>query len=63
MHSNHFDGLLLENPTVNEMINKGVGYIPEDRKKYGVSAGMSIAYNFLLRDFRNSEFCSSLVFL
>jgi len=53
-----FDGKLLENPTVNEMIGLGVGYIPEDRKKYGVSSGMSIAYNFLLRDFQNSEFFS-----
>jgi len=53
-----FEGKSLENPTVNEMIDLGVGYIPEDRKKYGVSGGMSIAYNFLLRDFQNSEFFS-----
>ena len=52
-----FEGELLEDPTVNEMIDRGVGYIPEDRKKYGVSGGMSIAYNFLLRDFKNSNFC------
>jgi len=53
-----FEETVLKNPTVNEMIERGIGYIPEDRKKYGVSAGMSIAYNFLLRDFRNPEFCS-----
>jgi simple sugar transport system ATP-binding protein len=53
-----FDDVMLEKPTVNEMIELGVGYIPEDRKKYGVSSGMSIADNFLLRDFRNAEFCS-----
>ena len=53
-----FEDVSLKNPTVNEMIDRGVGYIPEDRKKYGVSSGMSIAYNFLLRDFRNPEFCS-----
>jgi|SaaInlLV_10m_DNA_2_1039722.scaffolds.fasta_scaffold02295_4 simple sugar transport system ATP-binding protein len=53
-----FEETILKNPTVNEMIERGIGYIPEDRKKYGVSAGMSIAYNFLLRDFRNPEFCS-----
>ncbi len=54
-----FEGKLLEEPTVNEMIDRGVGYIPEDRKKFGVSSGMSIAYNFLLRDFNNSNFCKS----
>ncbi|MED5435751.1 MAG: ABC transporter ATP-binding protein [SAR324 cluster bacterium] len=53
-----FEEGALINPTVNEMIERGIGYIPEDRKKYGVSSGMSIAYNFLLRDFRNPEFCS-----
>ncbi|MDP6743693.1 MAG: ABC transporter ATP-binding protein [SAR324 cluster bacterium] len=53
-----FEESALINPTVNEMIERGIGYIPEDRKKYGVSSGMSIAYNFLLRDFRNPEFCS-----
>ncbi len=53
-----FDDVMLEKPTVNKMIELGVGYIPEDRKKYGVSSGMSIADNFLLRDFRNAEFCS-----
>jgi len=53
-----FEDTLLDNPTVNEMIARGVGYIPEDRKKYGVSAGMSIADNFLLRDFQNKDFFS-----
>ena len=54
----HFEDKALKNPTANEMIELGIGYIPEDRKKYGVSSGMSIAYNFPLRDFRNLEFCS-----
>ena len=53
-----FEETVIKDPTVNEMIERGIGYIPEDRKKYGVSSGMSIAYNFLLRDFRNPEFCS-----
>jgi ABC-type uncharacterized transport system ATPase subunit len=53
-----FEERALKNPTVNEMIERGIGYIPEDRKKYGVASGMSIAYNLLLRDFRNPEFCS-----
>jgi len=53
-----FEETVIKDPTVKEMIELGIGYIPEDRKKYGVSSGMSIAYNFLLRDFRNPEFCS-----
>ena len=53
-----FEDVPLNKPTVNEMINMGVGYIPEDRKRFGVSSGMSIAYNFLLRDFQNPQFCS-----
>ena len=53
-----FENEFLNKPTVNEMINRGVGYIPEDRKRLGVSSGMSIAYNFLLRDFGNPQFCS-----
>jgi len=57
--SYHFEETPLEKPTVNEMIDRGVGYIPEDRKKFGISSGMSIAYNFLLRDFRNPKFISN----
>ena len=53
-----FKDVPLNKPTVNEMIDMGVGYIPEDRKRFGVSSGMSIAYNFLLRDFQNPQFCS-----
>ena len=54
-----FEGIHVENPTVSEMIDLGVGYIPEDRKKYGVSSRMSIASNFLMRDFRNPQFSSN----
>ena len=54
-----FEDTPLENPTVNEMIEKGVGYIPEDRKRFGISSGMSIAYNFLIRDFNNPKFISN----
>ncbi len=53
-----FEDTPLDNPTVNEMIEKGVGYIPEDRKRFGICSGMSIAYNFLIRDFNNPKFSS-----
>lgn len=51
-----FEGETLAPPEVNDLIQRGVGYIPEDRKKFGVASGMSIAENFLLRDFQNSQF-------
>ena len=54
-----FEGVTVKNRTVSEMIDLGIGYIPEDRKKYGVASGMSIASNFLMRDFRNSQFISN----
>ena len=57
--SYQFEEKPLEKPTVNEMIDRGVGYIPEDRKRFGISSGMSIAYNFLLRDFRNPKLFSN----
>ena len=57
--SYQFEETPLEKPTVNEMIDRGVGYIPEDRKRFGISSKMSIAYNFLLRDFRNPKFFSN----
>ncbi|MDP6521948.1 MAG: ABC transporter ATP-binding protein, partial [SAR324 cluster bacterium] len=57
--SYQFEETPLKKPTVNEMIDRGVGYIPEDRKRFGISSGMSIAYNFILRDFRNPKFSSN----
>ena len=46
----------LQKPNVIQMIEKGVGYIPEDRKLFGVSPRLSIAYNFMLRDLQNPSF-------
>ena len=46
----------LRKPNVVQMIKKGVGYIPEDRKSFGVSSGLSIAYNFMLRDLNNRKY-------
>lgn len=47
----HFDRV-----TVPQMIKMGMGYIPEDRKKYGIAKGLTIANNFLIRDVDNSDF-------
>ena len=49
-------GKPLHQPSVQEMIAQGLGYIPEDRKKFGIAGHMSIAYNFLLRDHENPQF-------
>ena len=49
----------LKRPDVNQMIERGVGYIPEDRKRFGVSPQLSIAYNFMLRDLYNLNFFQS----
>ena len=49
----------LKKPDVNQMIERGVGYIPEDRKRFGVSPQLSIAYNFMLRDLYNRDFFQS----
>ncbi|MBF0286901.1 MAG: ABC transporter ATP-binding protein [SAR324 cluster bacterium] len=49
-------GEKLNAPTVSDMIARGLGYIPEDRKRYGIAGSLSIAHNFLLRDHKNPKF-------
>ena len=51
-----FGGEVLAHPSTSELIRRGVGYIPEDRKKYGVTPNLSIAHNFLLRDHGHPNF-------
>ncbi len=51
-----FDGKRIEQADVIKMSKLGVGYIPEDRKKFGIVERMSISYNFLMRDYTNSNF-------
>ena len=43
---------------VSELIHKGVGYIPEDRKRYGIAPHLEVAENFLLRGFAQPQFQS-----
>ncbi len=49
-------GEKLKAPTVSDMIARGLGYIPEDRKRYGIAGSLSISHNFLLRDHKNPQF-------
>ena len=51
-----FENKPLQQPSVDELIKKGVGYIPEDRKRLGIAPHLSVAENFLLRDLKNPEF-------
>jgi simple sugar transport system ATP-binding protein len=49
-------GETIANQDVGKMIDRGVGYIPEDRKKYGIAGSLSLSHNFLLRDHSNPLF-------
>jgi len=45
------DGEHLENLSIRERIERGLGYIPEDRQKYGVVGEFSIAENTALKNY------------
>lgn len=51
-----FCGAPVIHHNVENLIKQGLGYIPEDRKKFGIAKGLSIADNFLLRDHDNPNF-------
>ncbi|MGA1549752.1 MAG: ABC transporter ATP-binding protein [bacterium] len=53
-----FAGEEQKGTSVSELIHKGVGYIPEDRKRYGIAPHLEVAENFLLRDLHNNRFQS-----
>ncbi len=55
-----FNGNKIEQADVIKMSKLGVGYIPEDRKKFGIVEQMSISYNFLMRDYTNLDFYNKL---
>ncbi len=40
-----------------EIINKGVSYIPEDRREVGISEGLTAAENVVLKDYREEPYC------
>ena len=54
----HFVGEKQKGVSVSGLIHKGVGYIPEDRKRYGIAPHLGVAENFLLRDLHNHRFQS-----
>ena len=56
-----FEGEALDKVSVAKMIKLGVGYIPEDRKRFGIAKGLSIGNNFLIRDYQNPYFYQNKV--
>ncbi len=50
-----FDEKILSSDVI-KISKLGLGYIPEDRKKFGIVEDLSVAYNFLLRDYVNKNF-------
>ena len=50
------EGETFKQVSVTQMIKLGMGYIPEDRKKYGIAKGLTIGNNFLIRDVDNPDF-------
>lgn len=55
----YVEGKRFERVSVKQMIKMGMGYIPEDRKKYGIAKGLTIGNNFLIRDVDNADFYKS----
>jgi len=53
------DGQNLTNKSTKEIIQKRVGYIPEDRINYGLLMNFSVAHNMILGVHRHSPFAES----
>lgn len=54
------DGKLINKMSIRERIEDGLGYIPEDRQKYGLVSGMTIAENCVLKDFYGNKYSGKL---
>jgi simple sugar transport system ATP-binding protein len=50
------DGEPIEQSTIRERIEKGLGYIPEDRRKYGVVGEFTIAENSAIKSYYKSPY-------
>lgn len=53
-----FFGTEIQNKTPAEIINLGMGYIPEERNTEGIVPGMSIKENLILKDSEKPQFSS-----
>ncbi len=48
----------MTNESPRKIIEKGVSYIPEDRREVGISEGLTAAENVILKDYRKEPYCS-----
>ncbi len=48
----------MTNASPREIIEKGVSYIPEERREVGISEGLTAAENVILKDYRNEQYCN-----
>ncbi|MBU2644887.1 ABC transporter ATP-binding protein [bacterium] len=55
------EGKPFKQVSVTQMLKMGMGYIPEDRKKYGIAKGLTIGNNFLIRDVDNPSFYNARI--
>lgn len=46
----------MTNRSPREIMDMGVGHIPEERRRVGTAEGMTVAENFILKDYRRSPF-------
>lgn len=52
----------ITNKSISEIINMGVGYIPEDRHKRGLILDFSISENLILKDYNKKPFRKNIFF-
>lgn len=49
-------GRVINKDTIMERIEEGMGHIPEDRRKHGLVAGLTVAENLALKDFNSDKY-------
>ena len=49
-------GRVINKDTIMERIEEGLGHIPEDRRKHGLVAGLTVAENLALKDFNSDKY-------
>jgi simple sugar transport system ATP-binding protein len=54
----HFDGEVISRRTPRDIIDRGMGYIPEDRHHEGIVPSLSVKENLVLKDFASARFSS-----
>ena len=53
-------GERIESLSIRQRIQKGMGYIPEDRQKHGIVSEFSISENSVLKDYYSDKYCRKL---